>query len=91
MHCYETSTPRAAFGIAAVVMSAMTIGVLVVMPANTQANRSETPTLAASYVTTLASASAVTGATLDVVAMQEPASATAPCTPAGPYRTPDDE
>lgn len=89
MHCYETSTPRAAFGIAAVVMSAMTIGVLVVMPANTEANRREPPVVAATNVTTLASA--VTGATLDVVAMQEPASATAPCTPAGPYRTPDDE
>ena len=33
MHRYETPTPRVAFGITAVAMTAITIGVLVVMPA----------------------------------------------------------
>jgi len=38
MHRYETSTPRVAFGIAAVAMTAITIGVLVVMPVRMEAD-----------------------------------------------------
>jgi O-acetyl-ADP-ribose deacetylase (regulator of RNase III) len=37
MHRYETSTPRVALGITAVAMTAITIGVLVVMPARMRA------------------------------------------------------
>jgi uncharacterized protein YjiS (DUF1127 family) len=65
-HRYETSTPRVAFGITAVAMTAITIGVLVVMPARVEADRHE-PGMLASKITTLASTSAVTGATIDVV------------------------
>jgi hypothetical protein len=64
MHIYETSTPRVAFGITAVAMTAITIGVLVVMPARMYADSHEPGVLAASNVTTLASTSAVTGATI---------------------------
>jgi uncharacterized protein YjiS (DUF1127 family) len=66
MRRYETSTPRVAFGITAVAMTAITIGVLVVMPARMEADRHE-PGMLASKITTLASTSAVTDATIDVV------------------------
>jgi hypothetical protein len=61
MHRYKNSTPRAAFGITAVAMSAITIGVFVVMPARTEANGHEPSLPAASNVTAMASTSAVTG------------------------------
>jgi len=61
MHRYETSTPRVAFRITALAMTAITIGVLVVMPARMYADSHESGVLAASNVTTLASTSAITG------------------------------
>lgn len=81
MHRYETSTPRVALGITAVAMTALTMGVLVVMPASMEAARHEPRMLAASKVTTSPSIRVVTGATIDVVAVHEPGLATAPCTP----------
>jgi len=90
MHHYETSTPRVALGITAVAMTAITIGVLVVMPARMEADRHEPRMLATAQVTTLTSASAVTGATIDVVAVHEPGLDTAACTPSKPSRTPED-
>jgi hypothetical protein len=81
MHRYETSTPRVALGIAAVAMTAITVAILVVIPARIEAISHEpVSTLAMSQVTTLASTSAVTGATIDVVAVHGPGLATASCT-----------
>jgi hypothetical protein len=90
MHRYETSTPRVAFAVAAVAMTAITIGVLVVMPASMEADSDEPGMLAGSKVTTLASTSAVTGATIDVVAVHESGLDGGPCTPSKPYGTPED-
>lgn len=89
MHRYEMSTPRVALGITAVAMTAITMGVLVVMPARMEAISHEPSMLTASKVTTLASTRAVTGATIDVVAVHEPSLATAPCTPFKPTRKPE--
>ena len=89
MHRYETSTPRVAFGITAVAMTAITIGVLVVMPARMYADSHEPGVLAASNVTTLASTSAVTGATIDV-AVDEPGLDTTLCASSKPNREPED-
>jgi hypothetical protein len=89
MHPYETSTPRVAFGIAAAAMTAITIGVLVVMPARMEANGHEPGWLVASKVATLASTSAVAGATFDVVSLDVPELATAPCKSSKPS-TPED-
>ena len=90
MHRYETSTPRVAFGITAVAMTAITIGVLVVMPARMYADSHEPGVLAASNVTTLASTSAVTGATIDVVAVEQPGLDTTLCASSKPNREPED-
>jgi hypothetical protein len=91
MHRYETSTPRVALGIAAVAMTAITVGILVVMPARIEAISHEpVSTLATSQVTTLASTSAVTGATIDVVAVHGPGLATASCIPFNPNAEPED-
>ena len=88
MHRYETSTPRVASGITAVAMTAITIGVLVVVPARMEANGHEPSWLATSKVATLASTSAVTGGTIDVVSPRVPGMATAPCKPSKSNRTP---
>lgn len=45
MNHYQTSTPRAACGIAAAVLTAMTIGLAVVLPAKMDAGRAPTWTL----------------------------------------------
>ena len=63
MHRYETSIPRVALRITAVAMTAITMGVFVVMPARMEASSGESGTLTKSKVTTLASTSAVTGTT----------------------------
>jgi hypothetical protein len=75
MHRYEPSIPRVAFGIAAVAMTAITIGVLVVMPAGMQYDRHEPSVLTVSTVPTPAHISAVTDATIDVATVL----ATPPC------------
>jgi hypothetical protein len=90
MDRYETSTPRVAFGITAVAMTAITIGVLVVMPARMYADIHDPGVLAAPKVTTLASTSAVTGATIDVVAVDESGLDTALCASSKPNREPED-
>jgi hypothetical protein len=90
MHRYETSTPRVAFGITAVAMTAITIGVLVVMPARMYADSHDPGALAASEVTTLASTGAVTGATIDVVALEQPGLDTAVCASSKPNPEPED-
>jgi len=80
MNHYEPSAPRVAFGIAAVAMTAITIGVSVIMPAQMDSTSREPRTLAASTVTTPASTDIATGsASIDVAAVYEPGLATIPC------------
>jgi hypothetical protein len=50
MNRYETSIPRTAFGIAAIALSAITLGVSVVLPASLTFQRQEAPVLAAPHV-----------------------------------------
>jgi hypothetical protein len=89
MHRYETSTPRVAFGITAVAMTAITIGVMVILPAKLDAEAHEPSMLVASKVTTVAPTNAVTGAAIDVVAAHEAGLATGPCTSSKPNREPE--
>ena len=46
MNRYESTTHRAAFGIAAIAMSALTLGLTVVLPANLAGDRHEAQVLA---------------------------------------------
>ena len=90
MNRYETSIPRVACGIAAVAMTAITIGVSVVMPAKMDSDNREPRMLAGSKVTTPASTGVVTGsASIDVGAVREPALSTVPCTSSNPNRKPE--
>ena len=76
-HC-EPSVPRVAFGIAAVAMTAITIGVSVIMPAKMDSDSHEPRMLAASTVTTPPDVAAGS-ASIDVAAVHEPGSAMVPC------------
>jgi hypothetical protein len=87
---YEPSSPRVAFGIAAVAMTAITIGVSVVMPAKMDSNSREPRVLASLKVTAPASTGVVTGSEgIDVVAVHEAGLTTAPCTSSKPNRMPE--
>jgi hypothetical protein len=87
---YEPSSPRVAFGIAAVAMTAITIGVSVVMPAKLDSDSREPRVLAALKVTGPASANIVTGAeSIEVVAVHESGLSAVPCTSSKPSRTPE--
>ena len=48
MNRYETSIPRVALGLAAIAMSAITLGLSVVLPANVAADRYDAQVLAVS-------------------------------------------
>ena len=50
MNRYELSTPRTAFGIAAIALSAMTLGLSIVLPASLMSERQEARLLAAPHV-----------------------------------------
>jgi hypothetical protein len=50
MNRYETSIPRTAFGLAAIALSALTLGLAVVLPATQTAERQEARGLAAPHV-----------------------------------------
>ncbi len=79
MKRYEPSIARVVFGIAAVAMTAITIGVAVIIPAKMDSAGRESPTLAASKLSTPASAGVVAGsASIDVVAVHEPELSTVP-------------
>jgi hypothetical protein len=78
---YETSPPRVAFGIAAVAMTVITVGVFVVIPAKVEADDHDPSRLAASKVARLAFTSAATGDTIEIVSLHLPRLATAPCKP----------
>jgi hypothetical protein len=80
MNRYEPSIPRVAFGIGAVAMTAITIGVSVIMPAKMDSDSYGPHMLAASKVTTPASTDvAAASATTDVAAVHEPELSTVPC------------
>ena len=73
MNRYETSISRAAFGIAALAMTAITVGLAVVAPAKMEFGRAEIRTLAVSRVVTPAPIEvAISPARIDVVAVREP-------------------
>jgi len=67
---FETGTPRVAVGVSAVVMTAITIGAMVVLPARMGVDRAES-VLAASKVINEASASAVSYSVADYLAVHE--------------------
>jgi len=90
MNRYQTPIPRVAFCLAAVAMTALTIGVTVILPAKMDSNGDEPRVLAASKVTTPVAPGGGTGsASLDVVAVREPALATVPCSSSKPNRNPE--
>ena len=77
---YETSIPRVACGIAAVAMTAITIGVSVVMPTKLESDSHHSRMVAASKVTTPAVTSVITcSASIDVVAVRELRLPAVPC------------
>jgi hypothetical protein len=87
---YEPSTPRVAFGIAAVAMTAITIGVAVVIPASMDSDSSEPRVLEALKVTAPVSTGVATEAeSIDVVAVHEAGLPTVPCTSSKPSRSPE--
>jgi hypothetical protein len=87
---YQPSSPRVAFGIAAVAMTAITIGVAVVMPASMGSDSREPRVLEALKITAPASIGVVTGAeSIDVVAVHESGLSTVPCPASKPSRQPE--
>jgi hypothetical protein len=90
MNRYQTLIPRVAFGIAAVAMTAITIGVSVVMPAKIDSDSAEPRMLEALTVTAPASTGEVTGSeSIDVVAVHEAGLSTVPCISPHPDRKPE--
>ena len=87
---YQPLIPRVAFGIAAVAMTAITIGVSVIMPAKMDSDSREPRVLAALKVTAPASTGVVAGAeSIAVVAVHEAGWSTVPCTSSKPSHTPE--
>jgi hypothetical protein len=90
MNRHETPIPRIAFGIAAVAMTALTIGVAVVMPAKMDFDSREPRTLATLKVTAPASTGVVAGSNnIDVVAVHETRFSAVPRTSSNPNREPE--
>jgi hypothetical protein len=90
MNRYEPLIPRVAFGIAAVAMTVITIGVSVVMPAKMDSDSREPRMPAALKVTAPASTGEVTGSEgLDVVAVHEAGFSAVPCVSSNPNRKPE--
>jgi hypothetical protein len=90
MNRYQPLIPRVAFGIAAVAMTAITIGVSVVMPAKMDSDSPEPRMLEALTVTAPASTGDVTGSeSIDVVAVHRAGLSTVPCTSTEPNRKPE--
>ena len=97
MNSYEPSTPRAAFGLAAVAMAAISIGAMVVLPA--KLDSADAVTLAAAKAAPAASSEvviipapievAISPARIDVIGVREPnvawamSDTTRPCKPEG--------
>jgi hypothetical protein len=90
MNRYEPLIPRVAFGIAAVAMTAITIGLSVVMPAKVDSDSREPRMLEALTVTASASTGDVTGSeSIDVVAVHKPGLSAVPCISPQPNRKPE--
>jgi hypothetical protein len=88
---YHPLIPRVAFGIAAVAMTAITIGVSVVMPARVHSDSSVPRILEALTVTAQASTGDVTGSaeSVDVVAVHKAGLSAVPCISPPPNRKPE--
>jgi hypothetical protein len=90
MNRYEPLIPRVAFGIAAVAMTAITIGVSVIMPAKMDSDSPEPRMLEALTVTAPASTGDVTGSeSIDVVALHKAGLSAVPCISPPPNRKPE--
>jgi len=90
MNRYEPLIPRVAFGIAAVAMTAITIGVSVIMPAKMDSDSPEPRMLEALTVTAPASTGDVTGSeSIDVVALHKAGLSAVPCISPQPNRKPE--
>ena len=91
MNRYEPLIPRVAFGIAAVAMTAITIGVSVIMPAKMDSDSPEPRMLEALTVTAPASTGDVTGSeSIDVVAVHKAGLSAVPCISPPPNRKPEE-
>jgi hypothetical protein len=85
MNRYQPETPRAAFGVAALALTALTIGLLVVVPAKTGAGGSDAGTLAAAKAATPAIREvAIIPGRIEVIGARQPkvAAEIAPVNPA---------
>ena len=90
MNRYDPLIPRVAFGIAAVAMTAITIGVSVIMPAKMDSDSPEPRMLEALTVTAPASTGDVTGSeSIDVVAVHKAGLSAVPCISPQPNRKPE--
>jgi hypothetical protein len=90
MNRYEPLIPRVAFGIAAVAMTAITIGVSVIMPAKMDSDSPEPRMLEALTVTAPASTGDVTGSeSIDVVALHKAGLSAVACVSPQPNRKPE--
>src|ERR1700676_4889733 len=80
MNRYQPSTPRVAFAVGAVAMTAITIAVSVVLPAKMGVDSGEPHMLAAAKATTTPSVAVEAGpTTVNVVAVRDPRLAAVPC------------
>ena len=90
MNRYEPLIPRVAFGIAAVAMTAITLGVSVIMPTKMDSDSPEPRMLDALTVTAPASTGDVTGSdSIDVVAVHKAGLSAVPCISPQPNRKPE--
>ena len=90
MNRYQPLIPRVAFGIAAIAMTAITIGVSVIMPAKMDSDSPEPRMLEALTVTAPASTGDVTGSeSIDVVAVHKAGLSAVPCISPQPNRKPE--
>jgi len=90
MERYETPIPRVACGIAAAAMTAIIVGVSVILPATMVTESSEPRTLAASKAAKRESMDPATGLTsVDIVGARSPELSAVPCTSFNPNRKPE--
>ena len=90
MNRYEPLIPRVAFGIAAVAMAAITLGVSVIMPAKMDSESPEPRMLEALTITAPASTGDVTGSeSIEVAAVHKAGLSAVPCISPPPNRKPE--
>lgn len=80
MKRYQSSTPRAFFGIAAFAMTTVTFGMFVVVPAMIESGSDDVRTQAAKVVTPDVTEVAIIPARIEVQGVREPELASAPST-----------